>query len=268
MANTNSSSTKLDCSSSCGKSFRVELERILRRLGTRWKDLAGEAGLKPQQLSDTIRTDPSAVVLRGLWGALQKRGALKDMIRMAVTGVAVDRLDSDTRAVLDSLPVPFSQKGLIEDPTLKTRCVVNYALGEGYDREILSHTLNQIQQHETEYFYFCSYANSEKRQVHAYAENEISGSTSTLEKRAYFIQAPRALFFSRIQIDNVGTPYQKAHYILGSPGVPVVVEAEPMEVEQMGETLYEVVLRVQSGEREIRVLDSSDGLDLRFKVVD
>lgn len=267
MTSSSGSVTRSDHSRAPIRPFRQELDQIRQRLGLRWQDLAESAEVSQQQLSDLRRNDPSLVVLRGLWKALQEEDAPVELIRMAVMGVATDLLDSETRAVLDCLPVSFSQKVKIQDSSVSTRCVVSDTTGERYDPDVLGDTLSQMRDYRTEHFFFSPFARSEKRQVYAFSEKAIPKSTKVLDSYAYFIQAPRVLFFVRLQIDNIGTPSQQAYYSLGPRHAAVVVKAEPSEVEQMRQVLGEVVLRIQAGERDIRMTDEPNGMDLKFDVV-
>lgn len=266
--------------------FRKNLKAILDGLRLSWAQLATKADLSPTQLSDLRRVDPSASVLRGVWRALHGKVDERELIRLVMDGITLDDPSGDLEEILGGLPSAFGRSEYRVAENVKTRCIITHTLGERYEKKLLAWTMNQMDEHDTRYFYFLPSAAREKRLLLAFAE-EYEPEGETPEKtdpekekkrkpvdffreggQAYFIQAPGVLFFNRIRIDDVGTATQRACYSVGPTTSPTIIKAEPTEVAAMGHVLYEVVVRVAAGKKSVQICDPSDGMQLSFTVVD
>ena len=245
--------------------FAYHLKHILLNCRLSLKQVAAEAKLSRQNLASLNRGvyRPSTKTLKKIYDVLKKKHRVPshDLVPLIFSGIGLE----EGPAFYMGQPYPIGYKA--NDEKLKSRCIVTNVLGERLYENLLAETIYNLR-NKCEYYYFLPRSSSEWNSMLIRVQSEYPKFIHLVQERTYCIKCPEFLIYSRMRIDNIGSPKPFIYMALGTSDAPALYNVDPMVVSKFVDHLRDVVELAKKARKQGTHLISykADGAKLEFKL--
>lgn len=256
-----------DANDNLARDFKGALDHLLERAHLSLTDLAKAAEISRPNLQELKNGTwrPRTKTLIAICHVFQSKGlTLRQLTPLIFLALGLQSIvPQDREAFFLGQPYPFRYP---PEMNLSTRTIFTDLLAECIYEDVLAETVQLMEAHGVEYFYFLPKGSPEWEQMLAKIDALYPQHSGLFRTRAFCIYAPYFLIYTRMRIDNIEADTRTVFLNLGTRRAPTLHRFDGSVIDHLIPILATVAAKARqarrTGEKTYRHM--ADGIGLIF----